>query len=152
MCLALWAWARRPSFARTRWPKRVNGWRRCAIGPALVRSIAVVYVATVVLRLGLAVTGIHPEKEWQHGDMARAAIVRQLDATPGRHVVFVRYAAGFDLDREWVFNGANIDSQKIVWARDMGPQQNQELVDYYRGRKFWEVEADHNVRLRPYSD
>jgi hypothetical protein len=125
-------------------------WRGRVIGPALVRSIAVVYIATVVLRIGLAVTGIHPEKEWQHGDMARAKIVRELDAIPGRHVVFVRYAPDFDLDREWVFNGADIDSQKIVWARDMGAKENQELVDYYRGRKFWAVEADGSARLERY--
>jgi hypothetical protein len=125
-------------------------WRRWTIGPALVRSVAVVYIATVALRLILAVTGIHPEKEWQHGDMARAAIVRELDAIPGQHVIFVRYAPDFDLDREWVFNGANIDSQKIVWARDMGKAKNQELVDYYHGRKVWEVEARDSVDLQPY--
>ena len=127
-------------------------WRGRFIGPAMVRSIAVVYIATVALRLTFAVTGIHPEKEWQHGDMARAAIVRKLDAIPGQHVVFVSYEPDFDLDREWVFNGANIDAQKIVWARDMGPQGNQELVDYYRGRKFWEVEADSSAHLQPYPE
>jgi hypothetical protein len=127
-------------------------WRGRIIGPALVRSIAAVYVATVALRLTLAFTGIHAEKEWQHGDMARASIVRQLDSMPGKHVVFVSYAPDFDLDREWVFNGANIDSQKIVWARDMGPQENRELVNYYRGRDFWEVRAGGGARLQPYSE
>jgi hypothetical protein len=127
-------------------------WRGRTIGPALVRAIAVVYVATVALRLTLAFTGIHPEKEWQHGDMARASIVRELDASPGKHVVFVSYAPDFDLDREWVFNGANIDSQKIVWARDMGSQENQELMDYYRDRRFWEVEADTGASLQPYPE
>jgi hypothetical protein len=125
-------------------------WRGRRIGPALVRSIAVVYIATVAIRLVLAFTGIHPEREWQHGDMARASIVRELDATPGQHVIFVSYAEDFDLDREWVYNGANIDSQKIVWARDMGKEKNRDLVDYYRGRRFWEVEAGDSARLQPY--
>jgi hypothetical protein len=62
----------------------------------------------------------------------------------------VRYAPDFDPDREWVFNGADIDGQKIVWARDMGAGKNKELVDYYRGRKFWEVEADGAARMEPY--
>lgn len=125
-------------------------WHGRIIGSALVRSIAVIYIATVALRLGLAFTGVHPEKEWQHGDMARASIVHKLDSIPGKHVVFVSYAPDFDLDREWVYNGANIDSQKIVWARDMGLQENRELMDYYRGRKFWEVEASESAHLRPY--
>jgi hypothetical protein len=49
-----------------------------------------------------------------------------------------------------VYNRADIDGSKIVWARDMGPEKNQELVDYYRGRKFWMAEADRSVRLEPY--
>jgi len=58
----------------------------------------------------------------------------------------------FDLDREWVFNGADIDSQKIVWARDMGSERNRELLDYYRGRKFWEVKADGDAEVKPYGE
>ncbi|MFZ0420433.1 MAG: hypothetical protein WAM04_20185 [Candidatus Sulfotelmatobacter sp.] len=125
-------------------------WRDRAVGLALVRAVAFVYVGTVVLRIGLAVGKVHPEKEWQHGDMGRASIVKQLDALPGKDVVLVRYAPDFDLDREWVFNAADIDGSKIVWARDMGAGKNQELLDYYRGRKFWMVEADGEAKLEAY--
>jgi hypothetical protein len=127
-------------------------WRDRAVGLALVRAVAVVYVGTVILRIGLAVTHVHPEKEWQHGDMERAAIVKELDALPGQDVVLVKYTPDFDPDREWVYNGADIDGQKIVWARDMGPEKNQELRDYYRGRKFWTVEADGGAMLKPYEE
>jgi hypothetical protein len=125
-------------------------WRERPVGLAFVRAICVIYVTTVVLRIGMAVTHVHPEKEWQHGDMGRAAIVKELDAMPGKDVVLVRYAPDFDLDREWVFNAADIDGQKIVWARDMGAEKNQELLDYYAGRKFWVVEADGSAKLEPY--
>lgn len=127
-------------------------WRDRPVGLAFVRAVAVVYVGTVALRIGLAVTHVHPEKEWQHGDMGRAAIVKELEALPGKDVVLVKYAPDFDLDREWVFNQADIDGSKIVWARDMGPEKNRELLDYYRGRKFWEVEADGSARLDPYRE
>src|ERR1017187_1695406 len=127
-------------------------WRNRAVGLAFVRAVSVVYVATVALRIGLAVAHVHPEKEWQHGDMGRAAIVKELDALPGKDVVLVKYAPDFDLDREWVFNGADIDGSKIVWARDMGPEKNQELLDYYRGREFWMVEADGSAKLAPYEE
>jgi sorbitol-specific phosphotransferase system component IIC len=127
-------------------------WRERAVGLAFVRAVCVIYVATVVLRIGMAVTHVHPEKEWQHGDMGRAAIVKELDAMPGKDVVLVRYAPDFDLDREWVFNGADIDGQKIVWARDMGAEKNRELLDYYPGRKFWMVEADGSAKLEPYPE
>jgi len=109
-------------------------------------------VATVVIRIGLAVTHVHAEKDWQHGDLQRAAIVKELDATPGNDVVLVKYAPDFDTDREWVFNGADMDGQKIVWARDMGAEKNRELLDYYRGRRFWMVEAAGEARLEPYGE
>jgi hypothetical protein len=127
-------------------------YRAKPIGIALLRAICLIYIATVVLRIGLAVTGLHPEKDWQHGDMQRAAIIHELDAIPGQHVVFVSYAPDFDPDREWVFNGANIDAQKIVWARDMGAEKNRELLEYYRGRRFWQVEADGRAQLEPYGE
>jgi hypothetical protein len=127
-------------------------WRGRPVGIALVRAICVVYLATAVLRIGLAVTHVHPEKEWQHGDMERAAIVRELDALTGQQVVLVSYAPDFDLDREWVYNGADIDGQKIIWARDMGMEKNRELLDYYRGRKFWTVEAGGSTELKPYAE
>jgi hypothetical protein len=127
-------------------------WRERPVGLAFVRAVSLIYVATVVLRIGMAVAHVHPEKEWQPGEMERAAIVKELDARPGKDVVLVKYAPDFDLDREWVFNGADIDGQKIVWARDMGPEKNQELRDYYRGRKFWLVQADGEARLEPYQE
>ncbi len=51
---------------------------------------------------------------------------------------------------EWVFNGADIDHAKIVWARDMGAEQNLELVRYFSQRKAWMVEPDQDpAKLSP---
>jgi hypothetical protein len=127
-------------------------WRNQLVGLAFVRAIAVVYIATVALRILLAVAHIHPEKEFQHGDMDRESIVRRLDALPGQHVVLVSYAPDFDLDREWVYNWSDIDASKTIWARDLGDVENQELLTYYRGRHFWHVEGDHSPpQLEPYA-
>jgi len=30
----------------------------------------------------------------------------------------------------------------VVWARDMGPEKNRELLDYYKDRRAWLVEPD----------
>lgn len=61
-------------------------------------------------------------------------------SAPGRrHLVFVRYSPEQSLDDEWVYNGADIDSQQVVWARDRG-FDNQRLIDYYGpDRIVWEV-------------
>ena len=69
----------------------------------------------------------------------------------GRHVVIVRYRPGQDLHYDWVFNRANIDDQKIVWARDMDAPHNQELIDYFKDRKVWLAEVENeSAQLSPY--
>jgi hypothetical protein len=132
---------------------RLYRWRARPVGLAFVRAVTVIYIGAVVLRVALAVTHIHPEPEWQHGDMERESIVQQLKVLPGQHVVLVNYAPGFDLDREWVYNLADIDGSKIVWARDMGAEENQELLAYYHGRQFWLVHAGSSpLRMEPYRE
>jgi hypothetical protein len=89
--------------------------------------------------------------DWQN--LERSRVLRQLEHTPGEHLVIVRYRTDHDfvLD-EWVFNDADIDNSKVVWARDMG-RQNTELLQYFRHRKVWLAEPDqHPVELKPYAD
>jgi hypothetical protein len=71
----------------------------------------------------------------------RAAILRQIEAQPGRHVAIVRYNRT-RYDRPWVYNAPEIDAQRVVWAQDMGEEGNRELIDYYRDRTVWVVEPD----------
>ncbi len=83
----------------------------------------------------------------------RHQIERKLRRMPGRELVFVQYSSDHDPIDEWVYNGADIDDQKIVWARDMGQSQNQELIDYYKDRSVWLVEVGGtSLRLVPYPD
>jgi hypothetical protein len=86
-----------------------------------------------------------------HGDpQGRIAIRRQLDAAPGQQLVFVRYWPQHQF-QEWVHNAADIDRAQIVWARDLGPDENQKLLRYYPNRIAWLLEPDaHPPLLRPY--
>jgi hypothetical protein len=70
----------------------------------------------------------------------RAGIQHQIEANPGRHVAIVRYNRK-SFKPGWVFNSPDIDSQRVIWAQDMG-DRNRELLDYYRDRTFWIVEPD----------
>jgi hypothetical protein len=56
--------------------------------------------------------------------------------------VIVRYWGNHNPLDEWVYNGADIDDAKVVWARDMSPADNLKLARYYGNRKVWLVEPD----------
>lgn len=87
-----------------------------------------------------------------HGDPeGRLPILDQLRAAPGGQLVFVHYLPFHPL-REWITNAADIDHSKIVWALDLGPEENRELANYYPDRTVWLCEPDTTpLRLRPYS-
>lgn len=70
----------------------------------------------------------------------RARIQRQMEETPGRHVAIVRYNRS-SFSPSWVFNSPDIDSQRVIWAQDMG-ERNRELLEYYPDRTFWIIEPD----------
>jgi len=85
------------------------------------------------------------------GSPGRAAIERQLDQVPGKHLIVVRYGATHNPHGEWVFNHADIDRSRIVWARELDPQQNDKLFTYFRDRQIWLFEPDRNSQtLTPY--
>jgi hypothetical protein len=71
----------------------------------------------------------------------RIAINDRLAQIPGKQLVFVRYSPrhGF---HEWVHNDADIDAQRIVWALDLGGEEDQKLLQYYPDRGVWVLEAD----------
>ncbi len=70
----------------------------------------------------------------------RARISAQLERTPGKHLVIMRYGPLHSIHAEWVYNAADIDRAKIVWARDMSPERNQELLEYFHDRRVWLVD------------
>jgi len=83
----------------------------------------------------------------------RAGIISQLSQQPGQHLVIVRYRLDHVPVTEWVFNSADIDHSKIVWARDMGTEQNSELIRYFKDRKVWLIKPDELPPvLAPYDD
>ena len=91
--------------------------------------------------------------EWTcQGDPSRAAIAKTLANTPGKHLIMVRYEEDHNLHDEWVYNGAEIDTAKVLWARELDPAQNTKLLAYFKDRQIWLVEPDSdNTELIPYS-
>lgn len=128
---------------------RVRKWDRggTSRGVALSRAIFAACGVLVLIRLAagpLHVPVVGSARTWSSVDFQltdRARIEANLAKTPDRHLVLVRYP-GPDpsVVSEWVYNDADIDGSKVVWAHDMGPSQNQELIRYFKDRKIWVVE------------
>jgi hypothetical protein len=87
-----------------------------------------------------------PYETWDainHGNPERRILVnKQLASVPGQMLVFVRYWPQHIFQDEWVYNEADIDRARIVWARDLGDDDNRKLRKYYPGRSVWLLEPD----------
>jgi hypothetical protein len=115
-------------------------------------AIPILACAMIVIRVMAAATHTQIEPAWPRGNLDRAALLDQLRAMPGEQLVIVRYGPDHDVNREWVWNRASIDSAKVIWARDMGDAQNQELLEYFKSRRVWRLDADDpSPKLQPYT-
>ncbi|HEY6337410.1 MAG TPA: hypothetical protein VIW68_02850 [Candidatus Sulfotelmatobacter sp.] len=131
---------------------RLWRWSGKPVGAALARAVPAILVAMICLRLCAVAAGTAIEQPWPRGNLKRAAILHRLESTPGQHLIIVRYGPEHGSHIEWVYNHADIDSARVVWARDMGEQQNQELAQYFSKRQVWLLYADDSPpRLVPYS-
>ncbi len=129
------------------------------LGGALSRVIVLAALANSIVFVAQTFHGNHAastQTTIQDADddtawtLARAQIASQLDAIPGLHLAIVRYGPDHIVDNEWVYNAANIDGSKIVWAREIPGQDVQPLLTYFRNRTAWLVEADTSPpRLQP---
>jgi hypothetical protein len=120
------------------------------IGIALSWAI----VALLALDTGSAVMLRSCDPLWWtcQGDPSRAVIQKKLESMPGKHLVVVRYDEDHNIHDEWVYNGADIDGAKVLWARELSAQQNQKLFAYFKDRQIWLVTPDtDNTSLEPYS-
>ena len=127
------------------------------LGLALGRGIPAVLVCTVIAFYSMEARGsafLHEHYSWcfaKAGNLERARIAKQLEATPGRHLVMVRYGPRHDPYREWVYNRADLDRAKVVWAREMDDGRNRALIAYFSSRQIWLLEPDElNPALKAY--
>jgi hypothetical protein len=122
-------------------------------GVTMVRLMMASCVLLVPLRIFAEQLGIAPPvwpaSNWnnvwsgpEHYGTARASIETQLEGMIGKQLVLVRYSPDHYSMDEWVYNGADIDAAKVVWARDMNPVDNLEVIRFYGDRTVWLVQPD----------
>jgi hypothetical protein len=119
------------------------------VGLALSRAVVLI----LVLDAGINVfRSVCDPLFWPcEGDPSRAVLADTLERTPGKHLIVVRYDANHNVHDDWVFNGADIDGAKVLWARELSPEQNAKLFSYFKDRQIWLVEPDRdNTEFSPY--
>jgi hypothetical protein len=140
---------------------RVWRWGGRPAGAFLVRTLPLVYAGALGIRLLAPTLGL-PLSEtdlwWlrlrpSERGLERASLLARLERMPGQDLVIVRYGPEYDPSKqiEWVYNRADLDHAAVIWARDMGEAENARLLDHYRDRHAWLIEAGSGpVRVQPY--
>jgi hypothetical protein len=121
---------------------RLWQWREESTGLLLTRALPVVCMAMIVLRMAGVAVHAPLEPRWPRGNPDQPKVIAQLRQIPGGHLVIVRYGPDHIVDRDWIYNEPDIDRADVVWARDMGDEQNQELLRYFNRRHAWLMEGD----------
>ena len=136
--------------------RRLRQWGKS--GLFLARAVALVCVISFGIRM--AAKPLHVplsqyyvftwyQENWP--SFGRDAIEHQLSQIPGKHFVIVHYKPDHEPFAEWIYNDADLDGSKIIWARDMGPAEDAKLIQNFQNRKVWLLDADAKPpRVTPY--
>ncbi len=134
------------------WRHLHAAWRRRRIGAAMCNQLAAACMLAIALAgAGKAMEPILPHflrhipPIWESLYPARRLrddVTAVLERTPGKHLVFVKYSADHCFCEEWVFNGADIKSQRIVYARPYTPESDAALAKYLDDHDVWVIEPD----------
>ena len=139
--------------------RRIYVWRRGRReGAAIVRNLMLSCAGIAVLLAALTMLRIHVGGEnpfrwssYKNRLQDRARIAAWLAEQPGKQLAIVRYSPKHEVLHEWVFNGADLEKGKVLWARELRPDWEAALVRHYKDRNIWLIEPDENpVRIERY--
>jgi hypothetical protein len=114
-----------------------------------------ILLALIVLQVSVVQRNLHPDDYPFVDDLNepfRKPIERRLAGLPGQHLVLVRYSKDHNSGEEYVYDDADIDHAKTVWAREIPGMDLSPLLSYFRNRDVWVFEPDEdNESVSPYS-
>jgi hypothetical protein len=119
--------------------------------PLAAGVVILLCIAQFAFEYGLHVFSNDPWSLALRNPERRVAVNNQLARAPGKQLVFVRYWPRHIFQDEWVYNAADIDGARVVWARDLGAVEDEKLRQHYPDRTVWLLEPDARPpRLTPY--
>jgi hypothetical protein len=130
------------------------------IGLQLMLAAPAIMIVILAVRVGLEkahlpFTQANNFESWccvQPGNQNKARILGMLEKAGGRHLVIVKPKDDPNDFLQWIYNAADIDASPIVWARDLSPEEDRRLVEYFRGRSVWLVDPNRKpATITPYA-
>ncbi len=105
------------------------------VGVPLLFVFSILICSSMQTQFNLIAHG-RDQQAWPY---RRAALIRSLAALDRPQLVFVRYPwpawnVGPIVLQEWVYNSAEIDRQRVVFAHDLGAEKDRALLAYYPDR------------------
>ncbi len=80
-------------------------------------------------------TVLHKLSQETYAQRQRRSIAQQLERLPGRQLVFVDYSPDYSIHDEWVYNPADLQEAKVIFAHDLSTERDQTLLAEYPGRQ-----------------
>jgi hypothetical protein len=73
-----------------------------------------------------------------------------IEKLPGNFIAIVSYDEDFTFLDEMVFNRADIENSKLIWAYDLGEEKNKALLDHYQNRQVLRIKvSDSSFEINP---
>lgn len=122
-------WMRVSGRSNVIWLKLMRGTLASIIIMVAVRLIVVPTAGLPTWGTWMNLTGQTPA--WQD-------IHQLVESMPGKQLVIVRYRADHLWVNDWIYNGYNIPTQHVIWARDSEPgESNLSLLCEFKDRQVW---------------
>jgi len=129
---------------RSSWPGRAE--ERLVLPWAVLAVCSLITVANLPSpdnRYLFGPIDYHVRGEW-------ASVIDRLERIPGHHLVLVSYGPKHEIYQELVYNRADIDRQRVIWARSLSPELDRKLIEHYPMRQVWTLREDGEVILKSY--
>jgi hypothetical protein len=142
--------------------RRLHRVRRQGRPIGLQLAIAAPAIMLAILALRISLEQMHLPftqavnfESWccvQPGNRNKARVMETLQKIGGKHLVIVKPKNNKDDFFQWIYNDADIDQAPVVWARDIDPEQDRALLEYFRDRTVWQLDPNAQpARLTPFS-
>ena len=129
---------------------RLWRWRNKRMGRTMLWLVPLLCVVVLLFSLLYERMKQDESAAWQR---QRARINEQVKKMGGQHLIIVSYGSQHSFLDEWVYNDADIDGAKVIFARAINNTQDCQLVDYFKSRRIWSLDVDGAQlvpKLKPY--